>query len=287
MKKSVKKKKQTSQNPVIVTGLSGAGISTVLKIFEDMGLEVFDNFPLSLVPALLRDTKPGSRIAIGIDTRTRGFKPQTILEQAKKSKAHLLFIACDETVLQKRFTETRRRHPMAKGRPVKTGIAEERKSLSALQKAADLTIDTSELSVHDVRHILRGHFDRRKKPRLNIALMSFGFRYGAPREADIVMDIRFLKNPHWVPALKSKTGLDAKVGDYIKTDKTLTVFLENFKKMLKPLLPLYAEEGKNYLTIALGCTGGRHRSVYLVGEIDAWLKEMGYATTLEHRDLKK
>jgi RNase adapter protein RapZ len=279
--------KQKTKNPILVTGFSGAGISTVLKIFEDMGFEVFDNFPLSLVPALLKDTKAQSSIAIGIDTRTRGFKPQAILDQAEKTKANLLFITCDENILQKRFTETRRRHPMAKGRPVKAGIAEERKMLGSLQKAADLTIDTSELSVHDVRHILRGHFDRRKKPRLNIALMSFGYRYGSPREADIVMDIRFLKNPNWVPALKNKTGLDKKVGDYIRRDKNFSSFLKNFKTTLKPLLPLYAEEWKNYLTIAVGCTGGRHRSVFTAKILEGWLKEMGYATSLEHRDLKK
>jgi UPF0042 nucleotide-binding protein len=280
-------KKMKPQRPIIVTGFSGAGISTVLKIFEDMGYEVFDNFPLSLVPALLKDTKAGSALAIGIDSRTRGFKPQAILGQAAKLKAALLFITCDENILQKRFTETRRRHPRALGRPVSAGIAEEKKILGQLQKGADLTIDTSELSVHDVRHILAGHFDRRKKARLAISLISFGFRYGPPREADIVMDIRFLKNPNWVAALKAKTGLDQKVGAYIEKDPAFAPFLENFKKMLKPLLPLYAEEGKNYLTIAMGCTGGRHRSVFTVRMLEAWLKEMGYVTTTEHRDLKK
>lgn len=280
---------QTGKNKVvIVTGLSGAGMTSVLKIFEDFGYEVFDNFPLTLVKTLVKQTKKGRPVAIGIDTRSRGFSASTVLKKTAALNATLLFITCDAAVLQKRFSETRRRHPLAKDKPASAGIRKERKQLENLHARADLAIDTSELSIHDLRHILEGHFAiRRKDARLVVTLMSFAFRNGVPREADLVMDVRFAKNPHWVKSLKNKTGLDKKVGDYIKTDAQWRPFLKNFKSLLKPLLPRYAEEGKSYLTIAVGCSGGRHRSVFAVRELGSWLKDMGYTAHIEHRDIGK
>ncbi len=278
--------KPSKNKLVIVTGLSGAGMTSVLKILEDFGYEVFDNFPLLLVKPLLKETKKGRPVAIGIDTRSRGFGIESILEKTRALKATLLFITCDAAILQKRFTETRRRHPLATDRPVSVGIRKERKKLERLQAKSALTIDTSELSIHDLRHILEGHFSiRRKDARLVVTLMSFAFRNGVPREADIVMDVRFLKNPHWVKSLKKKTGIDKKVGAYIKTDPQWGPFLKNFQSLLKPLLPRYAQEGKSYLTIAVGCSGGRHRSVYTVRELGSWLKEAGYTAHIEHRDI--
>lgn len=272
---------------IIVTGYSGAGMTSVLKTLEDFGYEVFDNFPLTLVKSLLRETKKSRPVAIGIDTRSRGFNADAVFNKVKDLKATLLFITSDPAVLQKRFSETRRRHPLAKDQPVSAGIRKERAKLKKLQARAAITIDTSEMSIHDLRHILEGHFARRGKGRLVVTLMSFAFRHGVPREADIVMDVRFLKNPHWVKSLKNKTGLDKKVGSYIKKDPQTGPFLKNFKSLLKPLLPRYAAEGKNYLTIAVGCSGGRHRSVFITRELGSWLKIMGYTAHIEHRDLRK
>ncbi len=275
-----------AQKPVIVTGLSGAGISSVLKTLEDLGREVFDNFPLRLVDPLLEGTSSDKAIAIGIDTRTRDFSAAEILKTAKKIDAKIVFITCDDEALYKRFAETRRRHPLAKNKPVSAGIKLERKLLGALQDRADLTIDSTHLSIHDLRHILEGHFRQSHENALTVTLMSFGFKHGSPREADIVMDVRFLKNPHWSPKLKPKTGLDEEVGAYIREDEEFLGFLQNFQSLIGPLLPRYAKEGKSYLTIAIGCTGGRHRSVYTTEQLSKWLKELGINVHVEHRDLK-
>jgi UPF0042 nucleotide-binding protein len=281
-------KKNQQTPPIIVSGLSGAGMSSVLKTLEDLGFEVFDNFPLSLVDALITDTKKsGKPMAIGIDVRSRGFKPATLLKTVDRHEAQLLFMTCDESVLRKRYTETRRKHPLAKNKPVKAGIAEETTLLAPVQAAADLVIDTSELSIHDLKHILKGHFKIEDKSLLHITVQSFGFRHGVPRSADIVMDVRFLKNPHWVPKLKPKTGKDENVGAYIQTDEGYEAFIEGFKGLLGTVLPRYAKEGKSYLTIAVGCTGGKHRSVFVVEQLKPWLKASGYDAYIEHRDLDK
>lgn len=282
----------TGQNvfPVVVTGYSGAGITSVLKTLEDFNFEVFDNFPVSLAPPLcseIYDGKNGSaaRIAIGIDTRTRGFSPEAVRDLVQKTGARLLFVTCDSGILQRRFTETRRRHPLAKDRPVSYGIKKEEALLRALQDGADILIDTSETSIHDLRHILEGHFDIAPGQNMIVSLVSFGFRKGVPREADIVMDVRFLRNPHWDEDLKPKTGRDEAVGAYIRQDPDFERFFGNFKALIAPLLPRYAEEGKHYLTLAFGCTGGRHRSVYLVEETARWLEGLGLHVAREHRDL--
>ena len=273
---------------IVVTGLSGAGMSTTLKILEDFDIEVFDNFPLSLVEALIKDTKnDDSQIAIGIDARSREFSPELLSQTVKNLGGQLVFMACDDNVLQRRFTETRRRHPLARNKPVSQGIAQEREILQDIQSRADLTIDTTHLSIHELRHILEGYFDFERAKTLTLSLMSFGFRYGIPREADIVMDVRFLKNPHWEAELKPKTGLDPEVGVYIEKDPAYKDFVKNFETLLTPLLPRYMQEGKNYLTIAIGCTGGRHRSVYTVGKLSDWLKQEGFPAQIEHRDVKK
>ena len=277
---------KASQKPIIVTGLSGAGLSTVLKSLEDLGFEVFDNFPLSLVPNLIEQSEDASTLAIGIDTRTRGFAPEAVLETTKDIDAMLVYITCDDSVLHRRFTETRRRHPLAENQPINIGFEKERALLKPLQEAADLTIDSSAMSVHDLRHMLEGHFGSRAQKSLSISIVSFGFRNGLPREADIVMDVRFLKNPHWDKDLKPKTGLDKDVGAYIETDKEYESFMSHFKSLIEPLIPRYAHEGKNYLTIAIGCTGGKHRSVYCSEEIGKWLNATGHSTHITHRDLK-
>lgn len=276
--------------PVIVSGLSGAGISSVLKALEDFRFEVFDNLPLFLVKTLIQETRAPkgaepARIAIGLDSRARGFSPKAVEKLLQEFDARLLYITSDEAVLQKRFTETRRRHPLAKDRSLLQGIRAEKALLEPLRARADYVIDSSETSVHDLRHILEGYFSLDADENLIITLMSFGFRGGIPREADIVMDVRFLKNPHWEKALKAKTGLEKAVGQYIEKDPDFEGFIEGFKAMIGPLLPRYALEGKTYLTIAIGCTGGKHRSVYTVETLRPWLAGLGYSLYVEHRDL--
>lgn len=253
-----------------------------------MGYEVFDNFPLFLIEPLLADDRT-RRVALGVDTRTRGFDTKALIDAAGKHQAKLLFITCDENVLYKRFTETRRRHPMARDKTVISGIQKEAALLSPLREAADLSIDTSELSIHDLRHILEGHFQTRGHREMTVSLLSFGFRKGIPREADILMDVRFLKNPHWEEALRPLTGLDESVGAHIESDPDFPKFFENLTQLIEPLIPRYVKEGKTYLTIAVGCTGGRHRSIYVVEKLSKWLKNKGINSNVVHRDtnLKK
>ncbi len=273
---------------VFVTGLSGAGMSSALKNLEDLGYEVFDNFPLTLVDPLLRDTcVTDCPVAIGIDTRTRGFDPVAVLTSAKRLGARLLFLTADENELQKRFTATRRRHPMAKDRPVNDGIRIEQELLHRLEAEADLNFDTSGLSVHDLRRTLEGHFGLSNRGKLTVTLISFGFRWGLPREADIVMDVRFLQNPHWVKELAPLSGKDKAIGAYIQKDENFAPFIRQFKGMILPLLPRYVHEGKSYLTIAFGCSGGRHRSVYIIEELKNWMKEQGVISHVFHRDIER
>lgn len=281
-------KRQKDHKKIVVTGMSGAGISTVLKALEDRGYEVFDNFPLSFIPELcVQDAsfEEKNGMAVGVDTRTRGFSPAYVLETVEKIGATLVFITCDDSVLYKRFTETRRRHPLALTRTVSYGVEKERKLLAPLKSGADIVIDSSDKSIHDLRHMLEGFFPLEAEKTLTVSLVSFGFRNGVPREADIVMDVRFLRNPHWDEGLRKKTGLDEDVGAYIREDADFEGFLQSFKALLEPLFPRYTQEGKSYLTVAIGCSGGKHRSVYTVECLSKWMKEQGMRVFSEHRDM--
>jgi UPF0042 nucleotide-binding protein len=269
---------------VFVTGLSGAGMSSALKVLEDSGFEVLDNFPLSLMVPLLKN-RTDKPIALGIDTRTRNFDPARVLDVRQTYEARLLFIDCDAQELLKRFNETRRKHPLAKDRTVSDGIIQEKEILEPLKQAADMVIDTTDLSVHDLRRHVEGEFFTGADKTLSISVLSFGFKNGVPREADIVMDVRFLKNPHWVEELKPLTGQQAEVAAYIKSDEAYNEFIKNLKTLLEPLLERYKHEGKNYLTIAFGCTGGKHRSVHISEEIVGWLKSLGKTVHVKHRDM--
>ena len=276
------------QKLVIVTGLSGAGMSTTLKHLEDMGYEVFDNFPLTLLANLISSPdSDGKPIAVGIDSRTRGFGQDRILGAAELYKAKLVFLTADENALLKRFTETRRRHPLAKDRPASAGIKYEQERLYELRQQADIVVDTTHLSVHDLRHILEGHFQQKSKHRMTVSIISFGFRNGTPRESDIVMDVRFLKNPNWDPDLKPLRGTDKAVGDYIEKDEHFATFFKNFQNLIEPLLPRYDHEGKNYLTISIGCTGGHHRSVFTAEKLTKWIEDKGYPAHVLHRDISR
>lgn len=277
-----------SQSPLFITGLSGAGMSSAMAALQDIGYDVFDNFPLSLVDALVSDPAASGRpIAIGVDTRSRGFDAATLMEKSQQSGGRIVFLTCDETILQKRFTETRRRHPMAQDRPVSAGIKKEQSLLHPLREIADPIIDTTELSIHDLKRVLEGYFKNPGASRLTVTVLSFGFKYGLPREADMVLDVRFLKNPHWEDTLRPFTGKDATVAAYIEQDADLADFLARTQALLDMLLPRYAAEGKSYFTLAVGCTGGKHRSVYIAEQLAAHAQQKNMNAVAEHRDIAR
>lgn len=282
---------------VLVTGLSGAGKTTALKALEDQGYEAVDNLPLSLLGNLLkgneaaRDGSGGRAVAISVDIRTRDFSVESFNRELTPLLAHedlevmLLFVDCDDDVLQRRFTETRRRHPLATDRPVRDGISHERQLLRRLRDRAHVVIDTSDLSNVEFRRLIAGHFRIADEPGLAITVTSFSYPRGLPREADLVFDVRFLDNPHYDQQLRVKTGRDPAVGAYIARDPAFTPFFSNLTALLLSLLPHYTREGKSYLTIAIGCTGGRHRSVFVAEKLAQVLRNGGHHVNLWHRDI--
>ncbi|MDY0029658.1 MAG: RNase adapter RapZ [Pseudobdellovibrionaceae bacterium] len=278
---------------IFVTGLSGAGISSTMKILEDMGYSAFDNLPLSLVSSLLEQEHDAtSHIAISIDTRSPHFDPMHLMETVRELSAQDLytiktvFLVADDAILLKRFNETRRTHPLAKDRPVVDGIAAEKALLFPLKHEAGYVVDTSEYSIHDLRRVIDGFGGGLKHKKLNISLMSFSYRYGLPREADLVLDVRFLHNPNWVTSLKDKTGLEETVQTYVKEDAAYEAFILSIRAMLETVLPRYLAEGKSYLTIAFGCTGGKHRSVTVCEDIANYLRNKNLPVHIHHREIK-
>lgn len=275
---------------ILVTGMSGAGKSVALKTLEDCGFEAIDNMPLAFLPDVAASQAASRNLAIGADIRSRDFSVEyfrSVVDRLRNDPAvdfKVVFFDCDDEVLRRRFTETRRRHPLALDRPVPDGIYHERQLVGGLRELADLVIDTSEYEAADLRKAVAAHFAREER-RLTVVLTSFSFRRGLPREADMVFDVRFLKNPHYDATLKPLTGMDKAVGAYIESDPGFADFYGRLTALLGPLLPRYLEEGKNYLTIAVGCTGGRHRSVYVVQKLGGFLHEAGYNVTLRHRDM--
>lgn len=275
----------------LVTGLSGAGRTTALKVLEDMGYEAIDNLPLTLLDATIGEGDRNGALAVGIDIRTRNFAVQPFLEHIDRLRTRadfavtLLFLDCDGEVLGRRFTETRRRHPLALDRPVSDGIAAERRLVAPLRARADLIVDTSSLTLADLGQVLSGHMGLDAAPGMAIFVTSFSYRSGLPREADLVFDTRFLVNPHYQEALRRLDGRDPRVAAYIETDPGFAEFFERLTAMLEPLLPRYEQDGKSYLTIALGCTGGRHRSVAVAEKLAAWLGISGHQVNITHRDL--
>lgn len=276
---------------LVVTGMSGAGRSTALKTFEDMGYEAVDNLPLSLLPNLV--VRPGAHLplAVGVDVRTRDFDVPVLIDALDRlAREHeldlrIIFLDCDDDRLARRYTETRRRHPLAIERPVADGIRLERERVRPLRDRADLVVDTSQLTPTDLKRVLRGHFSIDAAPVFRIFVTSFSYRNGLPRDADIVLDVRFLNNPHYIAALQPLAGTDRAVGDYVAADPDFQPFFDRLCAWLGPLLPRYEREGKSYLTLALGCTGGRHRSVYVAERLAAWLKQQGRMVAIAHRDL--
>lgn len=279
---------------VLVTGLSGAGRTTALKILEDMGYEAIDNLPLYLVEWLAAGAAERQRpLAIGFDSRSRDFA-QDVVESGIEPLMHnpqldvrLLFLTCNDEVLRRRFNETRRRHPLAIDRAVEDGISAEARLLAPLRERAHLVIDTTAMSIGELRQLLHGHFPLAAQAAMTIGLTSFSYRHGLPREADLVFDVRFLRNPHYVSSLRDRNGDDPEVGAYIETDPAFVPFFESLTGLLGPLLAQYEREGKSYLTIAVGCTGGRHRSVHVAERLAAWLRSGGRAVSVRHRDINR
>ena len=277
---------------VLITGVSGAGKSSALKSLEDLGYEAVDNLPVSLLPRLVAPGEERHPIAVGIDIRTRDFNPGAILRTVKELQrrddldTRLVFLDCGVDVLIERFRETRRRHPLAADRPVVDGLRQERELLDPLRQRADMTVDTTEMHARELKRLMQDRFPLDENPGLTILLTSFGFKNGLPRDADLVFDVRFLRNPHYQRELRPQTGRDAAVARYIEGDEGLEPFLANLTALLQPLIPRFAAEGKSYLTIAVGCTGGRHRSVYTIERLGARFAAEGLSVQLRHRDLE-
>lgn len=286
---------ETSRRVLLISGLAGAGRTTALRALEDLGYEAVDNLPLDLLPAVvsgIATTQDESPIAIGIDSRSRGFSGDEFLERIRSLRADprfdpmLVFLDCADDVLIRRFTETRRRHPLAPDRNAADGIARERTLMADVQGIADWVVDTSNRSMAELKRLMTERFALDRQPGLALTVMSFSYRIGVPREADLVFDVRFLANPHYVEALAPLTGEDAKVAAFIERDQALDAFMTSLDSLITPLLPRYEREGKSYLTIAVGCTGGKHRSVYVARRLAGLLGAGGRPIALLHRDLK-
>ena len=280
---------------LLVTGLSGAGKSTVLKVLEDLGWEVVDNLPVALLDALLGapagQGREGRPLAVGIDSRSRGFKPARLVKRIKELREdggrdiQTLFLDCAGAELERRFSETRRRHPLAEDRPAADGIARERELMEPLRRWAEHVVDTTNYSSNDLQQEVRQRFGDAGdgEPVLNI--LSFGFARGLPRNADLVFDMRYLRNPHWDAKLRPGTGLDPDVAAYVMADPAYEDSVAQIEKLILTLLPRYRVEGKSYVTIAFGCTGGRHRSVHVANRVAKTLRAAGHEPTLTHRNL--
>ncbi len=284
------------QRVLLVTGLLGAGKTTALKVLEDLGWETIDNFPIRLLDRLI-DSPDAPRselrppLAIGFDARTRGFDPNKVIERVKKLvqrpdlELTTLFLDCAGAELERRYNETRRRHPMAQDLPVTTGIASERELLEPLRRWADMVMSTTEFTSNDLQQAIRERFADTAPKGTTVTVTSFGFSRGMPPIADLVFDMRFLDNPHWDPGLRPLTGRDPAVGEHIARDPAWDDAFGRIRDLVLTLLPRYAAQGKAYVNIAFGCTGGRHRSVYSAEQLAAALIEAGFTPTVIHRNL--
>jgi UPF0042 nucleotide-binding protein len=290
-----REKEEGRQRILLVTGMSGAGKTTMLKALEDLGYDAIDHVPLSLLGRLVRPDAAAAQapVALGIDVRTRDFSVERALSEVERlveaglAGVKLIFLDCDDDALRRRYSETRHRHPLAVGRLVTDGITLERQMIAPLRARADLVIDTTSLAPGALKRIVEGHFAIGAEFELSVFVTSFSFRLGLPRDADLVFDVRFLANPHYDPELQPMSGLQAPVARFIRRDQGLKPFMETLAGLMRPLLPRYAAEGKSYLTIAVGCTGGRHRSVFIAEELGRWLQDEGFPVYLHHRDLNR
>jgi RNase adapter protein RapZ len=280
---------------LIITGLSGSGKTHVARALEDSGWFCVDNLPSALIPRfadLIRDSAELHRSALVVDMRERDFLKQFphVFRRlrAKGLAVNLLFLEAEEKVLQRRFSETRRPHPLAINQPAIEGIREEKEALRPIRKMADMILDTSDYTVHQLRDYIREHYDvRAERSPLVLSVMSFGYKFGVPSEADLVFDARFLPNPNFVPSLKKLTGNHPPVVRYMNRQPDTARFLKKMDDFLSYVIPRYVKEGKSYVTIAIGCTGGRHRSVMLANAVGERLGRHGYPVRVRHRDLRQ
>lgn len=281
------------QRLVLVTGPAGAGRGTAIKVLEDLGFEGIDNLPLTLLPRLL-DGPPLSRpIALGIDPRNRDFTTDAFLDLVRslagrpELSAEVLFLDAREDVLVRRFSETRRRHPLAPDESPEIGIAREADMLGPLRARADHVVDTSELSPHDLKEELLRWYSPETGAGLTLSIQSFSYKRGLPTGVDMVLDVRFLRNPHWDPALRPLDGRAAEVAAHVAEDPRFAPFLDRLELLLDLLLPAYEAEGKTHFALAFGCTGGKHRSVALAENLAASLADKGWQVSIRHRELER
>lgn len=283
---------------VLVTGPSGAGRSTAIRALEDMGYEAIDNLPLSLLPRLLSappvsTIAPERPMALGVDTRNRDFSAEALIDAVEQLGAlsdrpvQLLYVDCRPEVLLRRFSETRRRHPLAPAESAQIGIARELDLLRSVRTRADILIDTSELSPQELRAELEQWIGPRADGHLAVSVHSFSYKRGLPRGVDMVMDCRFLRNPYWDPSLRALDGRAPEVAAFVAADSRFDAFHAQLAAMVELLLPAYEEEGKSYLSIALGCTGGQHRSVAMAEKLACTLAEDGWQVSIRHRELER
>ena len=293
----IAKPPDTRQRILFVTGLSGAGKTTGLRVLEDLGWEAIDNFPIRLLDRLIGEETANPQgaapapMAIGFDARTRGFDPRDFIDRIKQLSTRddllisTLFLDCSDDELERRYNETRRRHPLAHDMPVAAGIAAERELMAPLRRWADAVVSTTAFSSNQLQQAIRERFAQTAPQDMTVTITSFGFARGMPPVADLVFDMRHLDNPHWDNQLRHQTGLDEPVGAFIRRDGNYAETFNRIRDMLLFLLPLYKARGKAYVHIAFGCTGGRHRSVFMTEQIAQTLREAGFSPTVLHRNL--
>ncbi|MFN3823789.1 MAG: RNase adapter RapZ [Pseudorhodobacter sp.] len=284
---------QTEQRMVLVTGPSGAGRSTAIHALEDLGYEVIDNIPISLVPRLIDGPRAERPIALGLDPRNREFNTTALIElidrmtRDPRVMLEVIYLDCAVDELIRRYSQTRRRHPLAPDDTPATGIAREMDLLTAVRARADHLIDTTEMSPHDLKAEIGGWFSGSSTTRLAVSVQSFSYKRGLPRGVDLIFDCRFLRNPHWDHGLRARTGRDADVVAHIAADARFAEFLERVTGLVLFLLPAQAEEGKAHLSMAFGCTGGQHRSVAVAEILAKRLADTGWPVAIRHRELER
>jgi RNase adapter protein RapZ len=291
---SAKVAPKSKKELVILTGISGAGKASALKAFEDLGYQAVDNLPLELMQefaGLVARSKEIERAAIVVDVRegqALDRLPEIIKFVKRVLPTRVVFLDAQDQVLVRRYSETRRPHPLRRSESVSRSVAEERQLLDQVRNVADTLIDTSRFNVHELREDILKRFGRgNQTEHLLVSCLSFGFKNGVPLDADLVFDVRFLPNPHFVPEFREKTGLDRKVVDFVKSFPQTGEFLDKVTDMMRYLMPHYVKEGKSYLTIGFGCTGGQHRSVMMAEEIAKRLSKAGYVAKAVHRDMPR
>ena len=283
------------QRVVLVTGVLGAGKTTALRALEDLGWETIDNFPIRLLEGMIdnpeRATDTQTPMAIGFDSRTRGFNPHDAIELIKRLTRRedisltTLFLDCSGEELVRRYNETRRRHPLAADMPLGSGIAAEREVMEPMRRWADIVINTTAFSTHLLTQAIREQFEPETGRLMTITVSSFGFARGMPPVADYIFDMRFLNNPHWDRVLRPMTGLDQPIAEYIRKDPAYDDAFAGIRDLLLTVLPRFRAQGKAYVNIAFGCTGGRHRSVFMAEQVSAALRANGFSLTIFHRNL--